>query len=233
LLIGRAIAPRISWIFARIHTGVGMKFTLVISTCLVFAFIAQLMDLAPIVGAFAAGLVLDEVHFREFERPELERQVHHVLEGADQAVKAKVDRVLAHNSEKHMEHLIEPVGHFLVPFFFVVTGMQVKLDLLVNLHAVAIAIALTAAAVLGKLVSGLAAGRGNSWLVGWGMVPRGEVGLIFAAVGKGLGVVTDEEFSIIVIMVILTTLMTPPILAALLKRKKLKTTFPAAVRNES
>jgi len=233
LLIGRAIAPRISWIFARIHTGVGMKFTLVISTCLVFAFIAQLMDLAPIVGAFAAGLVLDEVHFREFERPELDREVRHALDGADQAVKAKVDRVLAHNSEKHMEHLIEPVGHFLVPFFFVVTGMQVKLELLVNLHAVAIAIALTAAAVLGKLVSGLAAGRGNSWLVGWGMVPRGEVGLIFAAVGKGLGVVTDEEFSIIVIMVILTTLMTPPILAALLKRKKLKTTFPAAVRNES
>lgn len=232
LLIGRAIAPRISWIFARIHTGVGMKFTLVICTCLVFAFIAQLMDLAPIVGAFAAGLVLDEVHFRDFERPELDRELHHALEGAGQAVKAKVDRVLAHNSEKHMEHLIEPVGHFLVPFFFVVTGMQVKLDLLANLHAVAIAIALTAAAVLGKLVSGLAAGKGNGWLVGWGMVPRGEVGLIFAVVGKGLGVMTDEEFSIIVIMVILTTLITPPVLAASLKRRN-KNDVPAAVRNAS
>jgi Kef-type K+ transport system membrane component KefB len=75
-------------------------------------------------------------------------------------------------------------------------------------------------AVAGKVVAGLAAGRGNRWLVGWGMVPRGEVGLIFAAVGKGLGVVTDEEFSVIVIMVILTTLMTPPILAWLLKRAK-------------
>jgi Kef-type K+ transport system membrane component KefB len=220
LLIGRAIAPRISRIFARIHTGVGMKFTLVISTCLVFAFIAQLMDLAPIVGAFAAGLVLDEVQFSEFERPELETEVRTAVGSADPTVKAKVDQVLVHHGQKHIEHLIEPVGHFLVPFFFVVTGMQVKLDLLANVHAVAIAIALTAAAVLGKLVSGLAAGRGNGWLVGWGMVPRGEVGLIFAAVGKGLGVVSDEEFSIIVIMVILSTLMTPPILAALLKRKK-------------
>ena len=52
------------------------------------------------------------------------------------------------------------------------------------------------------------------------MVPRGEVGLIFAAVGKGLGVVSDEEFSIIVIMVILTTLMTPPILSFLIKRSE-------------
>ena len=81
-----------------------------------------------------------------------------------------------------------------------------------------IALGLTAVAVAGKVVAGLAAGRGNRWLVGWGMVPRGEVGLIFAAVGKGLGVVTDEEFSIIVIMVILTTLMTPPILSFLIRR---------------
>ncbi|WP_333840411.1 cation:proton antiporter domain-containing protein, partial [Pelomicrobium sp.] len=57
------------------------------------------------------------------------------------------------------------------------------------------------------------------WLVGWGMVPRGEVGLIFAVVGKGLGVVSDEVFSVVVIMVMLTTLMTPPILAFLIRRR--------------
>jgi Kef-type K+ transport system membrane component KefB len=227
LLIGRAIAPRISGLFARIHTGVGMKFTLVLSTCLMFAFIAQLVGLAPIVGAFAAGLVLDEVHFRDFERPELDRQIRSAVHDADPVLRNRVDEALAHYRRRHMEHLIEPVGHFLVPFFFVVTGMQVKLDLLANLHAVVIALALTAAAVVGKLVSGLAAGKGNGWIVGWGMVPRGEVGLIFAAVGKGLGVVDDEEFSIIVIMVILTTLITPPILAALLKRRQARETAAA------
>jgi Kef-type K+ transport system membrane component KefB len=219
LLIGRAVAPRISRLFARIHTGVGMKFTLVISTCLIFAFIAHLVGLAPIVGAFAAGLVLDEVHFEEFERPDLYRDIRSAVESADPSVQSRVDQALAHHGQKHMEHLIEPVGHFLVPFFFVVTGMQVKLDVLANLHAVGIALALTAAAVIGKLVSGLAAGKGSGWLVGWGMVPRGEVGLIFAAVGKNLGVVDDEAFAVIVIMVILTTLITPPILAALLRRK--------------
>jgi len=220
LVLGQIAAPRISRMFAAIHPGVGMKFTLVISTCLVFAFVAQQMDLAPIVGAFAAGLVLDEVHFRDYDRPAFDRDIEEALKPADAGTRGRVEKVLAHHNEKHMEHLVEPLGHFLVPFFFVMTGMQVKLDLLANQHALLIALGLTAVAVAGKVVAGLAAGRGNRWLVGWGMVPRGEVGLIFAAVGKGLGVVTDEEFSVIVIMVILTTLMTPPILAWLLKRAK-------------
>jgi Kef-type K+ transport system membrane component KefB len=220
LVLGQLAAPRISRMFAAIHTGVGMKFTLVISTCLVFAFIAQQMDLAPIVGAFAAGLVLDEVHFRDYDRPAFDRDIEQALKPADAGTRGRVEQVLTRHNEKHMEHLVEPLGHFLVPFFFVMTGMHVKLDLLANRHALLIALGLTVVAVAGKVVAGLAAGRGNRWLVGWGMVPRGEVGLIFAAVGKGLGVVTDEEFSVIVIMVILTTLMTPPILAWLLKRAK-------------
>lgn len=218
LLLGQLLAPRISGLFAAINTSEGMKFTLVITTCLIFAYLAQQMDLAPIVGAFAAGLILEEVHFRNYEQPELERKIADAVESADPAVRDRVDGVLAHYNEKHMEHLIQPLGLFVVPFFFVMTGMQVKLDLLADPHAVAIALGLTAVAVAGKVVAGLAAGRGNGWLVGWGMVPRGEVGLIFAAVGKGLGVVSDEEFSIIVIMVILTTLMTPPILSFLVRR---------------
>ena len=61
--------------------------------------------------------------------------------------------------------------------------------------------------------------RDSRWVVGWGMAPRGEVGLIFAVVGKQLGVVDDEEFAAVVIMVMLTTLLTPPILARLLRNK--------------
>jgi Kef-type K+ transport system membrane component KefB len=77
---------------------------------------------------------------------------------------------------------------------------------------------LTAVAVAGKLVSGLAAGKVDRWLVGWGMVPRGEVGLIFAFVGKELGVLNDQFFAVIVLMVVGTTLITPPVLAYLLRR---------------
>jgi Kef-type K+ transport system membrane component KefB len=119
--------------------------------------------------------------------------------------------------------MIEPIGYFFVPIFFVLTGMQVDLTTLSNPQTVAVALGVTLAAVIGKLVSGFAAGQGkNPWLVGWGMVPRGEVGLIFAMVGKNLGVMSENMFSVIVIMVILTTLLTPPILTQLLSRQNSK-----------
>jgi Kef-type K+ transport system membrane component KefB len=85
---------------------------------------------------------------------------------------------------------------------------------------IGLAAALTVVAIVTKLVCGLPAGPGRNRLaVGLAMVPRGEVGLIFASVGKGLGVVTDAEFSAIVIMVIVTTLITPPALKWALARR--------------
>jgi Kef-type K+ transport system membrane component KefB len=102
--------------------------------------------------------------------------------------------------------------------FFVLTGMQVDLKTLADPAVLGIGLGITAVAVIGKLVSGLAAGNAGKWLVGWGMVPRGEVGLIFAMVGKQLGVMSETMFSVIVIMVILTTLITPPVLTALLRK---------------
>ncbi|MFA5184755.1 MAG: cation:proton antiporter [Patescibacteria group bacterium] len=67
---------------------------------------------------------------------------------------------------------------------------------------------------------GTVAGKANKWIVGFGMVPRGEVGLIFAMIGKTLGVIDERMFSVIVIMVIVTTLLTPPLLSMLLKKQK-------------
>ena len=112
-----------------------------------------------------------------------------------------------------------PIGWVFVPLFFIYTGMQVNLEVLKDAHLVVVALGVTFVAFAGKLVSGLVAGPVNKWIVGWGMAPRGEVGLIFAVVGKQLGVVDDEEFAAIVIMVMLTTLLTPPILAWLIKRQ--------------
>jgi len=98
------------------------------------------------------------------------------------------------------------------------TGMSVNLATLFDPSILLVALGITAVAFVGKIVAGLAAGKVRKSLVGWGMVPRGEVGLIFATIGRGLGVVNDELFSVIVIVVILTTLFTPPILAYQLKR---------------
>jgi len=128
--------------------------------------------------------------------------------------------VLDSLSHSHIQDLIKPLGYFLVPIFFVLTGMQVTLETFFNLPLLVLALAVTVAAIGGKILSGLAAGRVNKLIIGWGMVPRGEVGLIFAMTGKAMGVISDELFSIVVIVIMLTTLLPPPILSFLLKRQE-------------
>jgi len=219
LVVGQRLAPHISRLFARIHTGEGMKLTFALSLCLVFAYLAHLIGLAPIVGAFAAGLVLEEVHFIAFDAPKIKQEVLDAVAQNDAQTRRRVAKVMDAHADRHLEHLFEPVGHLLVPIFFVYAGMHVKLEALLDPQVVLIAAAITVAAILGKLASGLAAGNANRWLVGWGMVPRGEVGLIFAFVGKSLGVVDDAMFSVIVVVVMATTLVTPPILAWLLQKR--------------
>jgi len=222
IVLGQLCAPYLGTFFSKIHAGVGMKFTFAISFGLILAYLAAVFGLAAIVGAFAAGLILDPVHFKYFKDPKVVKDIKEALvDSEDEAMKAKLQRVMNKHSHSHIEDIIEPLALFLVPIFFVVTGMAVNLETLKDPKVVGVALAISVVAILGKLVAGYAAGKGvNKMLIGFGMVPRGEVGLIFASIGKGIGVISDEVFSIIVIMVILTTLVTPPILAAMLKKMK-------------
>jgi len=220
IAIGRAVAPHLLRWASQLDRGHSMLFSLVLVVGLFMAWLAHAAGLAPIIGAFAAGLLFEPIFLKEFETPKLVQDIEPLLpEGCSHDNQLRIREVLARHTSHQHEHMIEPIGYFFVPVFFVLTGMQVDLTTLGDPQTVAIALGITAAAVSGKLVAGFAAGPGrNPWLVGWGMVPRGEVGLIFAMVGKNLGVMNESMFSVIVIMVILTTLLTPPILTLLLRR---------------
>lgn len=220
IAIGRAVAPHSSKWLARLDRGQSMLFAQVLATGLLLAWLAHAMGLAPIIGAFAAGLLFEPVFLKDFETPKVVREIESLMPQESEHQREAIRKVLARQISHQHEHLIEPIGYFFVPVFFVLTGMQVDLRTLGDPQVVAIALAITAVAVVGKIAAGFAAGRGyNAWIIGWGMVPRGEVGLIFAMVGRQLGVISETLFSIIVIMVILTTLLTPPILTALLNRR--------------
>ena len=160
--------------------------------CLIVAWLAHVVELAPIVGAFAAGLVLDEVVFRD----------------------------LADREDHRLEERLEPLGQFLTPIFFVLTGAAVDLSVLGDADAVLLSGALIVGAVIGKQACSLVAFGPDvhKLSVGIGMIPRGEVGLIFAAQGAALGVVTSTAYAAIVIMVMFTTMLTPPVLAWSLRR---------------
>ncbi len=224
IVLGRTLVPHSSRWLARLDKGHSMLFAQVLATGLFLSWLAHLAGLAPIIGAFAAGLLFEPMFLKSFETPKIVREVESLLppETAETAgsLVDPLREALVHHTRQQHEHMLEPIGYLFVPVFFVLTGMQVDLSALSHPMVVAAALGVTAAAVAGKLVTGVTVrGIANGWVVGWGMVPRGEVGLIFASAGKQLGVVSDTLFSVIVVMVILTTLIAPPALTFLLRRR--------------
>ena len=218
--IGRMIAPHSSRWLAQLDAGPSMLFAQVLATGLFLAWLAHAIGLAPIIGAFAAGLLFEPIFLRDFDRPAIVREIEPLLPQGDPGLVERLLPILKKHGGHEHEHMIEPIGYFFVPVFFVLTGMQVDLKTLADPTVLGVGAGVTVAAIAGKLAAGLAAGSPQRWLVGWGMVPRGEVGLIFAMVGKQLGVMNEAMFSVIVMMVILTTLVTPPVLTALLRRQQ-------------
>ncbi|MDT4898408.1 MAG: hypothetical protein QOH25_3485 [Acidobacteriota bacterium] len=192
IAVGRYITPRIFRRAGRLEVS-GVLLALSVAFCFLLAWAAAFVGLAPIVGAFAAGLVLDEVHFETF----------------------------AERGKHDLQRLVAPVGAVLVPIFFVLMGMRVDLRAFARVELLGFAAVLTVAAIIGKQVCSLVVvERGlNRAAIGLGMIPRGEVGLIFAGLGATLmlpnaqgvsePVINAGTFGVIVIMVIVTTLVTP------------------------
>jgi Kef-type K+ transport system membrane component KefB len=142
------------------------------------------LGLAAIIGAFLSGLILSDLNIVE-----------------------------EHENEENIDDLIAPIELLFAPIFFVMMGMQVDILAFLNPLTLGLGVVLAVAGIIGKLVCALFTGKEPNYLsVGIGMVPRGEVGLIFAGVGKTLGVVSQPIFASLVFMVFITTVITPPLL---------------------
>ncbi len=129
--------------------------------------------------------------------------------------------VLAESEQRHtLEKQIQPIMALLVPFFFVVTGAQVNLSELGSLSALGTLAVVVLLAVVSKLVGcglgALSLGRKSALIVGMGMVPRGEVGIIVASLGQQAGVFSGTTYALIIAMSQLTSVIAPPVLKALL-----------------
>ena len=199
LFLGAIHFPRMLFRGASFLRGHGLLVTTALMICFLFSWGASEMGLAPIIGAFAAGLILEGAHYQEVGEKWKNRR---------------------------LEDALTPLSALLVPIFFVATGIAVDLSQFSGGSVWMLAIGLTVAAILGKLVCALGVRERdlNRLAVGLGMIPRGEVGLIFAQVGQGLktpdgaDVVDNATFSAIVVMVMVTTMITPPLLKWALSR---------------
>ena len=165
------------------------------SLLLLCSWLADTMGLATIVGAFAAGLIIKEEYFPTNEACHFEGQ--------------EIRSVLA------------PLESIFSPIFFVLMGFQVDATTFFDPSVLLTGLVLTLVAVLGKLAASLWLGPGDDKLiVGLGLNPRGEVGLIFASIGKAIGVLDSNLFSTVIVVVLLTTLMTPPLLKWAIERRE-------------
>lgn len=198
ILIGQWFSPRL-FRFASMLRVHGMLLITALLFCFFLSWAAALIGLAPIVGAFAAGLILDELHYKEFSK----------------------------RGEHSLEELLKPLSATLVPVFFVLMGIKVDLKYFGDVNILKFALVLTIAAILGKQLCsfGVIEKHIDRISIGVGMIPRGEVGLIFAGIGTqlvlgGHPVISPAVFGASVIMVIITTLITPPVLKITLTRQK-------------
>jgi Kef-type K+ transport system membrane component KefB len=191
LLVAIWVGVRLAPVLVRWVGGMRARGTLIVFSmafAVALAALAHQIGLATIIGAFAAGLVLATTERRG-----------------------------------HIEEHIKPVSDLLVPVFFVTVGMKVQpaaLNPFAEGAEFGLALLLTLVAVVSKLAAGLAVYRRGvrRWPVGVGMVPRGEVGLIFAGTGLAAAVIAEDLYAAVVVVVMLTTFAAPPWLKALYGR---------------
>jgi Na+:H+ antiporter len=198
LALGVYLSPKIFRLAAALRSG-GVLLAAGLSSCFLLAWLANAIGLASIVGAFAAGLILEALH----------------------------SAIFVERGEPGLPELVHPISGFLVPVFFVVMGARADLRAFTEPTIVGLATALTIAAIAGKQAcSAAVTGRGIDRLsIGIGMVPRGEVGLIFANMGLALSVhgeriIDASTYSALVVMIIVTTMIAPPALKWSLTRRR-------------
>ena len=190
IVIGSQLAPMLIRAIDRIEMQRGLFFSAIVFAFLL-AYIAQKVGSAIIIGSFAAGLVLA----RTQRGKEIEREVH-------------------------------DMAQFFIPIFFVVVGAAVDLQSINPFNPetrrfVLIGLALTAIGIVGKVAAGYVVWKKGMrrTVIGVGMIPRGEVGLIFAQIGLSTKLISGGLYSAVALMVMLTTFITPPLLRRLLPQE--------------
>lgn len=178
-LVGIRVVPLVFDVIGRFSRSGGTVLGLTLVFALAVAELANAVKLAPIVGAFVAGLVLS----RSRMAPRVARE-------------------------------LAPVNHLLVPIFFLQIGIEAKVERFVSPSVVGLAAGLLAVAVAGKLVAAVAVrrGGGDRILIALGMIPRGEVGLIFATIGLQQHVFGDDVYAAVLLVVLASTVVTPSLL---------------------
>ena len=178
-VIGFATFPKVFATIAKHSRSTATVSVTAIGVALAFSVLADKAHLAPIIGAFVAGLALRRI-----------------------------------SASERVERDVASLGHIFVPVFFLYIGITTDLSAMFDARVIAIALLLSAVAIIGKIAAAVGAfgTKSDKLVIGFGMLPRGEVGLIFATIGLKVGALSEEMYGSILFVVLLTTLLAPPLL---------------------
>lgn len=220
-IFGNWITPLLTTWSIKIHAGINMKIGVLLTICFLFSWVAHKLGLATVVGAFVGGLILDQVYFKSFSRSNFFRQLWFLKSQiTDTQLKYEFTQLITGQEEKTLEELLKPISHVFVPVFFIYIGLLLDIHQLFTQTTLIITIALLTTSFIGRILSGfLIKGQNiNKLILGLGMTPIGEAGLIFAMFGKVSGIIDDVELSAIVSAVVIAAILTPILIKFAIRR---------------
>lgn len=182
LTAGAILAPYISRFMARMNGGEAMRLKVALGSAVTFAWIAHEWGLSPLMGAYAGGVFLTEVHFKDFEGDKTEHGVEYLLKG---------------------------IRYIVVPIFVISVAMKVNLHLFLAPRPILLLTVGLGALVAGKLLASRCAGPTNDKAtLAWGALPRGEVALVIAGMGLSNGLIGADVMAVAVMAMVGSILIT-------------------------
>lgn len=177
--VGFTIFPQLFARITQVARSTSTVSVVAIGIALGFSVLAEKAHLAPIIGAFVAGLALRRI-----------------------------------TTHERVERDVSSLAQIFVPIFFLNIGISTNIRAMADARVIGVALLISVVAVVSKIAaaSGAIGSRGDKWTIGFGMLPRGEVGLIFASIGLSVGALSEELYGSVLVVVLVTTLIAPPLL---------------------
>ncbi len=221
-IFGQWVTPIITTFSTKIDAGLNMKIGVLLVFCFLFAWTAHEMGIATVVGAFVGGLILDQVYFNSFSNSNFFTKLKIFANRIDNLEMRHSLKILVDTQEKRsLEELLKPLSHFFVPVFFIYIGFILDIKALFKFDVLIITVVLLFVSFAGRILSGFfAKGSGlNKSLIGLGMTPIGEAGLIFAIFGNNLGIINMTVMSAIVSTLVISSIIAPILIKISIKMK--------------
>jgi Kef-type K+ transport system membrane component KefB len=211
-ICGQWITPLLTKWSTKIHAGMNMKIGVLLGICFFFSWLAYQMGLATVIGAFIAGLILDEIYFKSFSRASFFNKLSLVSSKiTDPKLQKSLDEIILIQERRNLEEMLKPLAHVFVPMFFIYIGLLLDIKKLLHVETLIIIAALVIVSFTGRIIAGfmLREKKVNKLILGLGMTPIGEAGLIFAMFGKNIGLINSTTLAAIVAALVISAISAP------------------------